>query len=144
MSLVIKAKPPVHPALVALFDERAKSVENRIADLITRFAGSMPFIYVHVIWFTLWIALGVEEFPYGLLTMIVSLEAVFLSTFVMISQNRADEKRQAVADREWQTVQLEQRQNEELIDLSTQVLTLTREVHRIATALERGTQTQSG
>jgi uncharacterized membrane protein len=144
MSLVIKAKAPIHPALVAHFDERAKSLENRIADLITRFAGSMPFIYVHVIWFTLWIALGVEEFPYGLLTMIVSLEAVFLSTFVMISQNRADEKRQAVADREWQTVQLEQRQNEELIDLSTQVLNLTREVHRIATGLERGTQTQSG
>ena len=54
----------------------------------------MKFVYIHVIWFSLWIALGVEDYPFGLLTMIVSLEAIFLSTFVMISQNRADEKRQ--------------------------------------------------
>jgi uncharacterized membrane protein len=65
---------------------------SRIADAITRFAGSMPFVYVHMIWFTAWIALGVERYPYGLLTMIVSLDAIFLSTFVMISQNRASEK----------------------------------------------------
>src|SRR4030095_118196 len=49
------------------------------------------------------ILLGVEHYPYGLLTMIVSLEAIFLSTFVMISQNRADEKRQVLADHQWQT-----------------------------------------
>jgi uncharacterized membrane protein len=115
-------------------DERAKRLENRLADRITGFVGSMPFIYVHIIWFTLWITLRVEHYPYGLLTMIVSLEAIFLSTFVMISQNRADEKRKALADSEWQTVQLEQRQNEELIGLSNQILDLTREVHRIATA----------
>jgi uncharacterized membrane protein len=132
MSLVIKAKAPVHPALVAHLDERAKSLENRIADLITRFAGSMPFVYVHVIWFTLWIALGVESYPYGLLTMIVSLEAIFLSTFVMISQNRADAKRQVMADHEWETVQIERRQNEELLALSQQILDLTRQVHGVA------------
>jgi uncharacterized membrane protein len=138
MSPLSKPKPPVHPALVAHLNERAKSTENRVADQITRFAGSMPFIYVHIIWFTLWIALRVEEFPFGLLTMIVSLEAIFLSTFVMISQNRADEKRQAIADHEWQTVLAEQQQNEELISLSNQILDLTKEVHRVTVALDRG------
>ena len=58
----------------------------------------MKFVYIHAIWFSLWIVLGVEDYPFGLLTMIVSLEAIFLSTFVMISQNRADEKRQVIAD----------------------------------------------
>ncbi len=136
---VVKLKAPLHPALVAHFNERAKSLQNRVADRITRFAGSMPFIYVHIIWFSLWILLAVEAFPYGLLTMIVSLEAIFLSTFVMISQNRADEKRQAIADQEWTTVQLEQRQNLELLDLSNQILNLTKEVHRITTAFDQGT-----
>lgn len=70
----------------------------------------MPFVYVHVVWFAVWIGLGIERYPYGLLTMIVSLEAIFLSTFVMISQNRADAKRQALADHEWEKVQVEERQ----------------------------------
>lgn len=143
MSLVLEDRPPVHPALVKHLEERAQSAQNRVADKITKFAGSMPFIYVHIAWFTFWIATGVESFPFGLLTMIVSLEAIFLSTFVMISQNRADEKRQAIADNEWETVQMEQRQNEELIDLSNQILNLTREVHRIASALERRPSGQS-
>lgn len=142
MSLLIRARPPVNPALAAHLDERAKRLENRVADLITRFVGSMPFIYLHIIWFTLWITLRVESYPYGLLTMIVSLEAIFLSTFVMISQNRADEKRKALADSEWQTVQLEQRQNEELIDLSNQILNLTKEVYRITAASNPGTEAQ--
>ena len=50
----------------------------------------MSFVYIHVLWFAAWIIFKVEHYPYGLLTMIVSLEAIFLSTFVMISQNRAD------------------------------------------------------
>lgn len=74
---------------------RRERLSDRVADLITRFAGSMAFVGVHVVWFALWIALRVEAFPFGLLTMIVSLEAIFLSTFVLISQNRADERRQA-------------------------------------------------
>jgi uncharacterized membrane protein len=82
-----------NPALVEHANQRAASVQNRIADAITRFAGSMAFVYIHVLWFGLWIGLKVEHYPYGLLTMIVSLEAIFLSTFVMISQNRADAKR---------------------------------------------------
>jgi uncharacterized membrane protein len=120
---------------VKFVHERGQTFENQVADTITRLAGSMPFIYVHVAWFTLWIALRVEDYPYGLLTMIVSLEAIFLSTFVMISQNRADAKRQAIADHEWDTVQLEQRQNEELIALSNQILDLTKQVHAMAQQL---------
>ena len=84
-----------NPALVQQAQERAQSSQNRIADRITAFAGSMRFVYIHIVWFGCWIGFGVEHYPYGLLTMIVSLEAIFLSTFVMISQNRADAKRQA-------------------------------------------------
>ena len=80
----------------------------------------MAFVYIHLAWFGCWIGFRVERYPYGLLTMIVSLEAISLSTFVPISQNRADAKRQALADQHWQTVQEEDRQNEELLDLSRQ------------------------
>ena len=125
----IRRRPPVHPALVSNEDQRSKSLELRIADGMTAFAGSMKFVYLHVVWFTVWIAFRVEDYPYGLLTMIVSLEAIFLSTFVLISQNRADERRQAMADHEWQLVQEEEKQNEELLTLSRQILELTREVH---------------
>ena len=118
-----------HPALATYARERRESLENRLADRITDFAGSMPFVYVHVLWFALWIGLGVERYPYGLLTMIVSLEAIFLSTFVLISQNRSDAKRQVIAAHEWQKVQLEDLQNQELLDLSRRILALTEEVH---------------
>jgi uncharacterized membrane protein len=91
----------------------------------------MQFVYLHVLWFGCWIGFGVESYPYGLLTMIVSLEAIFLSTFVMISQNRADEKQQLLADQEWKTVQEEDRQNEELLELSHQILALTKELHAL-------------
>ena len=111
-----------NPALVRQAEQRARSIENRVADRITAFAGSMPFVYIHIAWFGCWIGFGVEKYPYGLLTMIVSLEAIFLSTFVMISQNRADAKRQAIADQQWQTVKEEDRQNEELLELSRQIL----------------------
>ncbi len=120
-----------HPALVAQAARRAESAQNRIADRITSFAGSMRFVYIHIVWFALWIGLRVEAFPFGLLTMIVSLEAIFLSTFVMISQNRQDAARQALADSQYRTVQLEEGQNEELIRLSNEILKLTREVHRL-------------
>jgi uncharacterized membrane protein len=66
--------------------------------------------------------------------MIVSLEAIFLSTFVMISQNRADEKRQVLADHQWQTVQEEDQQNQQLLDLSNQILELTKAIHQMDTA----------
>jgi uncharacterized membrane protein len=124
--------PPQHPALREHDQKRTASLQNRIADQITRFAGSMTFIYLHLVWFTLWIAFRVEKFPFGLLTMIVSLEAIFLSTFVMISQNRADERRQVFADNQWEFVQAEERQNEELLTLSNQILELTKAIHERA------------
>src|SRR5947208_826998 len=78
--------------------DRRRSLQDRVADAITNFSGSMAFLYAHAIWFLVWIAVnekwvpGVppfDPFPFGLLTMIVSLEAIFLSTLVMISQNRS-------------------------------------------------------
>jgi uncharacterized membrane protein len=132
---------PLHPALAAHRRKRAESVQNRIADGVTRFAGSMAFVYVHIVWFSLWIGLRVEKFPFGLLTMIVSLEAIFLSTFLLISQNRQDEARQHLANMEWQLVQkqgqeneLEIHQNEQLIELSNQILALTKAVHELTVA----------
>ena len=121
-----------NPALVEHARDRAESVQNRIADRITAFAGSMKFVYLHLLWFGAWIIFGVEGYPYGLLTMIVSLEAIFLSTFVMISQNRADSKRSVVADLQWQTVQEEDTQNRELLNLSSQILELTKAIHEQA------------
>jgi uncharacterized membrane protein len=95
----------------------------------------MAFVYVHVAWFALWILLAIEKYPYGLLTMIVSLEAIFLSTFVMISQNRADARRQVFADNQYEMIQEEKAQNVELIaqgkrieELTGAVLALTQEV----------------
>jgi uncharacterized membrane protein len=129
---------PISPAQIEHAEERAAGVQNRTADAITRFAGSMTFVYLHIIWFGLWIGLGVEPYPFGLLTMIVSLEAIFLSTFVMISQNRADASRQVVANQQWKTVQEEDEQNRQLLDLSNQILELTKAVHAYATAASAG------
>jgi uncharacterized membrane protein len=120
---------PVHPAPLRHAEERRESLENRVADHITRFSGSMQFVYLHVIWFGAWIGLRVEHYPLGLLTMIVSPEAIFLSTFVMISQNRADVKRQVLADHQWATVRREEQQNEQLLKLSHQILELTKALH---------------
>ena len=123
-----------NPLLVEHARERADSVQNRIADRITTFAGSMAFVYLSALWFGCWIGFGVEKYPYGLLTMIVSLEAIFLTSFVMISQNRSDARRQLIADQQWNVVQVEDKQNEELLQLSNQILELTKQVHAIATA----------
>jgi uncharacterized membrane protein len=113
--------------------QRAAFVQNRIADRITTYAGSMHFVYLHIALFAIWMIL-IEKSPWPTLTLIVSLEAIFLSTFVMISQNRADEKRQALAGEEWQSVQLEEKQNEQLLDLSKQILELTDAIHRLTIA----------
>ena len=123
-----------NPAAVRHAQERAQSLQNRIADQITAFAGSMAFVSIHLAWFGCWIGFGVEKYPYGLLTMIVSLEAIFLSTFVLISQNRADAKRQAIADQQWATVKEEDVQNQELLDLSRQILDLTKAIHTLERA----------
>jgi len=132
-----------HPVLVQHQEERSRHLQDRIADTITGFAGSMPFVYLHIIWFALWIALRVEKFPFGFLTMLVSLEAIFLSTFVMISQNRADEKRAALAEHQWQIVQSEEKQNEELLNLSRQILDLTKQIHSL-TRGSKGEASETG
>ena len=100
----------------------------------------MAFVYIHVLWFTIWIGFGVENYPFGLLTMIVSLEAIFLSTFVMISQNRADAKRQVLADHQWKIVQEEDQQNEELLEISKQILELTKAMHAYASGAGDGSR----
>ena len=87
---------------------KERSLQERIADAITAFSGRMSFVYIHIAWFGSWIVLNsglfglqpFDPFPYGLLTMVVSLEAIFLSTFVLISQNRqsADAERRTDLD----------------------------------------------
>ncbi len=79
--------------------EQHKGLQQKLADKLTEFSGSMPFAYVHTVWFAVWVIINVgwtplpkfDPFPFGLLTLIVSLEAIFLSTFVLISQNRQAE-----------------------------------------------------
>src|SRR5947209_5279313 len=102
-----------NPILKKHREMRRASLQNRIADAVTKFAGSMVFVYVHIVWFSLWIGFRVEKFPFGLLTMIVSLEAIFLSTFLLISANRQDERRQMLADQEWKLVQQQATENQE-------------------------------
>jgi uncharacterized membrane protein len=94
---------PLSPALLRHEEERANNLQSRIADVITGFAGSMTFVYVHMAWFAFWILLPVEKYPFGLLTMIVSLEAIFLSTFVMISQNREAQRSEIRAQLDFET-----------------------------------------
>jgi uncharacterized membrane protein len=131
--------PHVSPALLKHAEERGNSLQNRIADKITTFAGSMAFVYLHIVWFVVWIVFGTlvgfDSYPFGLLTMIVSLEAIFLSTFVMISQNRADAKRQVIADHQWLLVQEEDKQNCQLLELCQQILDLTKAVHQFTSAM---------
>jgi uncharacterized membrane protein len=131
MSLQPTVGIPRNPALREHSKERRAKLENRLADVITRFAGSMDFVYLSVVWYTLWIAIPAEEYPFGLLTMIVSLESIFLSTFILISQNRADEKRQVVADHQWETVQARDAQIEELMSANREMLELTREIREM-------------
>jgi uncharacterized membrane protein len=115
-----------HPAVVAQEVRRAADVQLRMADLITRFAGSMTFVYIHVAAFAVWMLL-LESPPWPQLTLVVSLEAIFLSTFVMIGQNRQAEIARAKADHEFTTQELELRTNTEI---TRQIHALTAELHR--------------
>jgi len=89
-----------------------RRAEDRTADRITFFAGSMRFVYIHAIWFAVWVLVNIglagagwefDTFPFGLLTMIVSLEAIFLATFVMISQNRQAQRSDLRAEIDFET-----------------------------------------
>jgi uncharacterized membrane protein len=115
-----------HPAVVAQFEKRSSDVQLRIADKITSFAGSMNFVYIHAIIFAAWM-LFFERSPWPTLTLIVSLEAIFLSTFVMIGQNRQAALEQAKADQDYSDV------NKLLVentDLTRTIHHLTEDVHQ--------------
>ncbi len=117
---------PRHPVVLATQAQRAASIQLRIADAITAFAGSMQFVYIHGVLFAVWM-LFIESNPWPRLTLIVSLEAIFLSTFVMIGQNRQAAFQQAKANHDFNEEELELKTNTEL---TRAIHTLTTELHR--------------
>ena len=124
---------PHHPVVTAHKTNRAADTQLRIADAITAFAGSMPFVYIHAVVFGVWM-LVFEKSPWPTLTLIVSLEAIFLSTFVMIGQNRQAVYQQAKADHDFVEQELELKTNTEI----------TRQIHTLTTELHRRVVTEGG
>ena len=102
-----------HPTVIDEFNKRANDFQLRIADQITRFAGSMGFVYLHIVLFSVSMV-AVERSPWPTLTLIVSLEAIFLSTFVMIGQNRQAAFQQEKADHDFVAQEMELKDNTEL------------------------------
>lgn len=119
------SKPRHHPVVTAQLERRAGDIQLRVADKITAFAGSMVFVYLHIVVFAGWM-LFVEKSPWPTLTLVVSLEAIFLSTFVMIGQNRASAFQQHKADHDFVEQELELKTN---TDLTRQIHVLTTELH---------------
>jgi uncharacterized membrane protein len=115
-----------HPAVLDEAKRRSYSFQLRLADRITSFAGSMNFVWLHAALFGVWM-LFLERSPWPTLTLVVSLEAIFLSTFVMIGQNRQAAFQQARADHDFETQELELKTNTEL---TRQIHVLTEELHR--------------
>src|SRR6266540_1914088 len=115
---------PHHPVVIDEINKRAQDAQLRIADQITRFAGSMAFVYLHIALFTVWM-LVFEKSPWPTLTLIVSLEAIFLSTFVMIGQNRQAVFQQAKADHDFEA-------SEQELDSNTDI---TRAIHQLTTEI---------
>jgi uncharacterized membrane protein len=122
----LPALPVRHPSVLAEAEQRSVDVQLRVADAITKFAGSMAFVYAHILAFVVWM-LVVEKSPWPTLTLVVSLEAIFLSTFVMIGQNRQAAFQQKKADHDFVANELELKSNTELTKM---VAELTREIHR--------------
>ncbi len=81
----------------------ATSAGDHVADRVAGFVGSWTFVYIHAVWFGVWILVPIEPFPYGLLTMVVSLEAILLSTLIMMAQNRQSERDRHQADADYRT-----------------------------------------
>jgi uncharacterized membrane protein len=128
---------PQHPALRAVAEQRSAQVQLRVADAITAFAGSMNFVYLHAAVFAVWM-LVFEKSPWPTLTLIVSLEAIFLSTFVMIGQNRQASFQQAKADHDFVASEQELHANTELTRIIHQ---LTTEIHTRLVPPSGGTPT---
>ena len=114
-----------HPVVVRVAAERYEDIQLRVADRITAFAGSMKFVYLHILGFGLWMLLF-EKSPWPTLTLVVSLEAIFLSTFVMIGQNRQASFQQAKADHDFTEQEQELKLN---TDLTKAIHQLTLELH---------------
>jgi uncharacterized membrane protein len=123
---LLKSRETHHPAVLDEAIKRNASLQLRIADRITAFAGSMSFVFLHAVLFAVWM-LFFEGSPWPTLTLVVSLEAIFLSTFVMIGQNRQAAFQQAKADHDFQSQEMELKTNTEL----------TREIHRLTAELHR-------
>ncbi len=124
--MISAGKNKVHPVVEAHRLRWAADIQLRLADRITSFAGSMPFVYMHIGAFGIWMLLF-EPSPWPTLTLVVSLEAIFLSTFVMIGQNRQAAFQQAKADHDFIEQELELKTNTEL----------TRAIHQLTTELHR-------
>jgi uncharacterized membrane protein len=122
-----------HPVVLAAEAQRAADLQLRIADAITAFAGSMRFVYLHAVLFAIWMVFF-ESTPWPTLTLVVSLEAIFLSAFVMIGQNRQATFQQDKADHDFTEQELELKTNTEL----------TRQIHRLTTELHRRLLDQPG
>src|SRR6516165_906004 len=131
-----------HPAVLDEARRRSENLQLRLADRITAFAGSMNFVWIHAALFGVWM-LFLERNPWPTLTLVVSLEAIFLSTFVMIGQNRQAAFQQSRADHDFETQELELKTNTEL---TRQIHVLTEELHRrfIGPASERDESPASG
>ena len=127
-------RPTHHPVVDRVNAERAADLQLRVADRITAFAGSMPFVYLHALAFGIWM-LVFEKSPWPTLTLVVSLEAIFLSTFVMIGQNRQAAFQQAKADHDFVEEEQELKVNTEL---TREIANLTREVHERIVAGKAG------
>lgn len=113
------------PVVLKQFEKRAANIQLRIADKITSFAGSMRFVYIHAVLFAVWMIVF-EKSPWPTLTLVVSLEAIFLSTFVMIGQNRQAAFQQAKADHDFNAQEAELKDN---TDLTRAIHLLTQQIH---------------
>ena len=124
MSIADPVEQTHHPVVIQHRDRRASDLQLRVADAITSFAGSMPFVYIHAMVFAFWMVV-IESDPWPKLTLIVSLEAIFLSTFVMIGQNRQAAFQQAKADHDFV-------QQDQQLGINTE---LTRAIHALTTEI---------
>ncbi|OGY29961.1 MAG: hypothetical protein A3F35_02950 [Candidatus Woykebacteria bacterium RIFCSPHIGHO2_12_FULL_45_10] len=130
--------------MFSFFSRKYRDAETKFADLLTRFAGSMAFVYIHIIWFIIWIIFAKQigdPFPFGLLTMIVSLEAIFLATFIMVSQNRQAEileERASEEDEEQEEIQ------EDIEDIQEDFDELQRDLAEVRRIIEKIESRASG
>jgi len=140
MTILPSAVPDAqhHPVVLHDLSRHAEDAQLRVADVITKFAGSMLFVYLHVLAFAIWM-LVLERSPWPTLTLVVSLEAIFLSTFVMIGQNRQAAFQQLKADHDFVAQELELHVN---TDLTRAIERLTKEIH--AAVVHRPPRDSSG